>query len=551
MAVDYSKISDADLEALQAQDYASLSDEGLAALSGGDQAPAPPTAPAAPDTREGQRAERTSNLTGALQGMLGVSGSGGQYGNAPTASSDAAGATLAQASSGAGGDFLQGLGRDADSVANGVKQIFSDPVAAQSIAKEEERARAKYDKLDNAGFGAEDLGQNALLLGSLLLPGAAAGVVAKAPAAVAGLGMKAINGLSGTAGGTAVLAGLGAMLKGTTPDESRVVNAGETAAATALLGYGGAGVAALGRSKAGQKVGGIIGSIFTDAAGGQVLSKSAARTLSEKVGRVIGNIFSGPRETRDVVADAVGKAKASVIRQSQATQEKLIVDEARSTSRGMAGYPPRANQWNVFEDLTKAFLQASKGTTKYAKENGYNRLNEATTTIMALKGKAMVKSPAGETILDPKILQEEWAKLRGQKAFTDLFGTGNSGKAMKEIDAFVSSVGKNPAPTTGADIFQSAMESAVATRDKTLHALDTAVKLPEPVKAAAKQKLLEPFAAYLGASLQEQGTTPADVAASFSGPDGLINQMNFHLTTQQQFEKYKAEQAAKRKAAAQ
>lgn len=418
-------LSPQDLDALLAGDAESLSPQALELLSGlsdeqfnillGFDEPAAQAAPA----EEGDDISR-----------LLVEGVGGTENAMPED------ANLPEMTYTPGQKLAAGMSMEAGQLGRGLSQLYyqaaGNDAEVKAIQKMEEAARAEYAKIDDQGFGAEDVGEAVLSFGTLLVPGAN-GVRAAAAGAKAFQALAKTSQALGTAGANAAIIGVTEAAKATVEGESRLQKGGTAAAVGAASSYGLDKAGRIGKSVFTE---GFVGKTLTAIGLGKAVGASNS-AVRDGLWRRFSNFF-WPKQTK-AVDPALSAKKLPTSPQSQSMRAAAMKAEVREAER--TAMAPQVFQ--AFEDIIKGPVNPKNGrrsggfvstrANKWAKENGFDSTAEAQKIGSALLSKSILRGERGEIMFDRGRVLEAYNFMSQQESFKKAFGKSKSGKKLEEF----------------------------------------------------------------------------------------------------------------------
>lgn len=362
-----------------------------------------------------------------------------------------------------GEKFAAGGAFEAGQLGRGLKQFYyertGNEAEAMAMEKLEEEARAQYAKIDDQGFGPEDVGEAALSLGTLLIPGAN-GVRALAAGTKAMKALRALSGATGTAGVNALMIGATEAAKATVGDESRLAKGGEAAAWGIGTAYG---VNKLGKGVKSLFNEGFIGKAAAAAGIGTAVGASKSAVRDGIFRRFYGLLSPRKGSTRDPLETAKKVATSPQSQSMRSAAMKAELKQAESVANA-------GQLWATFEDVMKGPVsKTGRGQTrrggfmnskanKWAKENNFDTQAEAQRIGTFLMGKATLRGPKGEILFDRAKVLEGYDAIRSQEGFQKAFGRVSStgkwtpGAAAKKLDQFMQDLRTGSGPTSAREI---------------------------------------------------------------------------------------------------
>jgi hypothetical protein len=466
------KLSDAGVDLIS-----SLDDAQFAQLTGRQSAPAEEAAPADPQ----------ANAGAALAGMFGTSDETGRQ------IADVAEPVLAS-------QFMQGVGRTAQSTKYGLQQLASSPEEALAIGKIEEKARKDFESVDE-GLGMEDVGEAVGFIASLAIPG-----TAPIKAAVGGAKiLNAIKVAAGTLGGQSLLAGLLEGTKAVTPEESRIVNAGTAAGFTALGGAGfNAGNALIKNSFQKGSMGKLLSALGVASMQGH---NEARRVVTGGLARRWGQKLWG-RVPKDEVGD-------NAERQGLTLQRKAV--EARAAEAAKDGLAPGDPVWDSWFNLVRgphgktlksgkpgrrrkaSGLEGAAPSKTQGDLSNLDVLAERNRIVSTLMSSAQKEMPDGNIMFDVKAARRSWDILKENPNFKKIYMTKSKtgketlGSKANAVEEFLDGLLTKGVPdgegvsvrasTIFADGSKDVIEDAVSRADRLAAAKTQSPKTPAPTRS--------------------------------------------------------------------
>lgn len=468
-------LSDADLDAILAGDLDSVSDAGLDVLLALPQNEFDNLFPAQPEESPAQAV--TPGEGGDDISRFLVEGVGGIENAMPPE------AEQPEIKYTPGQKLAAGMSFEAGQLGRGLSQLYYQAAGTkeevQAIQMMEQKARDEYAKIDEQGFGPEDIGEAVLSFGTLLIPGAN-GVRAAAAGAKVFQGLSKLSGTLGTAGANAAIIGATEAAKATVEGESRL----QKGATSAVVGAG----SAYGLDKVGR----IGKSVFTEGFIGKTL---AAVGLGKATGATKSAVRDGlyrkfvnkfwPRKYSPV-DPALSAKKLPTSPQSQSMRAAAMKAEVREAER--TAMAPQVFQ--AFEDIIKGPKSPKTGrrsggfvsvrANKWAKENGFDSTAEAQAVGSFLLSKSIIRGQRGEILFDRAGVLEGYNYVSKQDNFNKAFGKT---KAGKQLEAFMAELRTGQGPISFEAILDKYEYRNAAAAAQTL------ANLTEPAQQQLQRKL--------------------------------------------------------------